>query len=234
MNIKNSKKFSEDSRIESAYVITVRNNKISEDMARRCIVSCNNIGMPIKVWEAFNGTTQGNVIAPKFLQNKEYIYWPKVPNCRMSSSQVAICYSHYSLWCHCITIDKPIVILEHDAIFLKPFLYHRFYNTIEFLGCVEQIQGEQLTPFIPPHGSIFDRRWRFLCRAHAYSIDPSIARQMIAHVVEQGFVKTLDVILRADIFPIVQQDIFAYDKAGQSINFEINDKPLGYGYTTEM
>jgi hypothetical protein len=152
----------------------------------------------------------------------------------MSSSQIAICYSHYSLWCHCITIDKPILILEHDAVMLKPYKVHRFPGCIEFLGCFEQVQGETVTPFIPPHGTIYDRRWRFLCRAHAYSIDPAIARQMIAHVIEQGFTKTLDVILRGDIFPIIQEDLYAFDNIGQSINFEQDNKQEGYGYTEEM
>lgn len=234
MTIDNSKKFSDDSQVESAYVITVRNNKISEDMAKRCIESCHNVGMPARAWEAFDGQSKVDVHAPKVLEDKEYLFWPKIPNCRMSSSQVAICYSHYSLWCHCITIDKPIVILEHDAVMLKPFTHHRFYNTIEFLGSIEQTQGHDPTPFIPPHGTIFDRRWRFLCRAHAYSIDPSIARHMVSHVIEQGFVKTLDVILRADIFPIVQQDLYAVDQAGQSINFEMDGQQEGFGYTTEM
>ena len=234
MNIDNSKKFSTDRAIESAYVITVRGNKISEDMARRCIQSCKNVNVPVKVWEAFDGQSRVDVKTPNFLKDKEYIYWPKQINCRMSSSQIAICYSHYSLWCHCITIDKPILILEHDAVMLKPYNVHKYYGCIEFLGCIEQVQGETLTPFIPPHGTIYDRRWRFLCRAHAYSIDPAIARQMVSHVIEQGFTKTLDVILRADLFSIVQEDLYAFDNVGQSINFEQDNRPEGYGYTEEM
>lgn len=234
MNLDNSKKFSTERAIVSAYVITVKGNEISEDMARRCIQSCKDMNMPVKVWEAFDGQSKVDVKAPNILKDKEYIYWPKQPNCRMSSSQIAICYSHYSLWCHCITIDKPILILEHDAVMLKPYLYHKFYNCIEFLGSVEQVQGVEVTPFIPPHGTIYDRRWRFLCRAHAYAIDPPIARQMVAYVIEQGFTKTLDVILRADVFPIIQEDLYAYDQIGESINFEQGDRQEGFGYTEEM
>ena len=234
MNLENSQKFSTEREIESTNVITVRGNKISEDMARKCIQSCRDKDMPVKVWEAFDGQSKVDVKPPDTLKSKEYIYWPKIPNCRMSSSQVAICYSHYTLWCHCITIDKPILILEHDAVMLKPYKVHKFPGCIEFLGCVEQVRGEPITPFIPPHGTIYDRRWRFLCRAHAYSIDPAIARQMVAHVIEQGFTKTLDVILRADKFPIIQEDLYAFDDIGQSINFEQDNRQEGYGYTEEM
>jgi hypothetical protein len=233
MNINNSTKFSEEREIESAYIITIRNNEISETMAKRCIDSCNSVGMPYKVWEAFDGT--GNDLKiPKKLQDKEYIYWLKQVNCRMSPTQIAVFYSHYSLWCHCITIDKPIVILEHDAVMVKPYKFHKYYNCIEFLGCEEQAAGVEITPHIPPHGTIYDRRWRFLCRAHAYAIDPSIARNMVSYVIREGIVKTLDVALRADIFGIVQNDMYAYDLRGESTIKELEGKHEGFGYTEEM
>jgi hypothetical protein len=71
MNIENSQKFSTDRAIESAYVITVRGNEISEDMARRCIQSCRDKNVPVKVWEAFDGQSRVDVKTPNFLKDKE-------------------------------------------------------------------------------------------------------------------------------------------------------------------
>jgi hypothetical protein len=48
-------------------------------------------------------------------------------------------------------------------------------------------------------------------RAHAYAIDPAIAKNLVSYVIQQGIATSLDAIMRSDIFPIVQDGIYAYD-----------------------
>jgi hypothetical protein len=216
MILKDSLLFSDNRQVESAYVITLPGNSISEELSRRCINSCQNVGQPIKVWQAFDGTNKKDVLVPYFLENQEYLRWIKQPNDKYSTSQIATFFSHLSLWSHCATIDRPIIILEHDAIMIKALKQHNFYNCIQYLGNKEYYDQNKVPIGLPPHGSIYSGHWRFICRAHAYAIDPPIARNLLSYAVREGMTKTLDVFIRCDIFAIVQDDMYAYDERGIS------------------
>jgi len=104
------------------------------------------------------------------------------------------------------------VILEHDAVMVKPYHVHRYYNNIVYLGSKEQYQQGKEVYSIPPHASDHKGLDRFICRAHAYAIDPAIAKNMVSYVIQQGITTSADAILRSDIFGIVQDGIYAYDE----------------------
>ena len=216
MILKDSLLFSDNRQVESAYVITLPGNPISEKLSERCVSSCINVGQPVKVWQAFDGTNKKDVLVPSFLEDQEYLRWIKQPNDKYSTSQIATFFSHLSLWSHCATIDRPIIILEHDAVMLKALKQHNFYNCIQYLGNKEYYEKNKVPIGLPPHGSIYSGHWRFICRAHAYAIDPPIARNLLSYAVREGMTKTLDVFIRCDIFAIVQDDMFAYDERGIS------------------
>ena len=42
------------------------------------------------------------------------------------NKRIACAQSHYMLWKKCIELDEPIMILEHDALFVKQFIYNDF------------------------------------------------------------------------------------------------------------
>lgn len=223
MNLKKYWNFSEKREVDSAYIITLKGNSESERLATRCLTSCKEVGMKGVLWEAFDGTVEGVLKTPDHLKNQVYLSWLKRPNDRLSTSQLGVFYSHYSLWAHCAYIDQPIVILEHDAVMVKPFLWHDYYNSIHFLGCKEQYENTLRVQHTPPHGSIYNGNWRFICRAHAYAIDPPIARNLLSYAVREGITKTLDVFIRSDLFAIVQDDLYAYDLRGISTICEKED-----------
>ena len=79
-----------------------------------------------------------------------------------------------------------------------------------YLGSREQKAGWQIMP-TPPHATN-GHNYHFICRAHAYSIDPAVAKNMLSHVIKYGIHESLDIMLRADIFPICQTGFFAYDE----------------------
>jgi len=218
--LKDSLCFSVDRPIESAYIITLKGNSISEEMSERCFQSCIDIDMPVRKWQAFDGTG-ADIIVPPHCQDQNYWKWIKQPNDKYSNSQIAVFFSHLSLWAHCATIDKPIVILEHDAIMVKKLIQHNYYNSIQYLGNKEYYT-KGITPIgLPPHGSIYSGMWRFICRAHAYAIDPPVARNLLSYAIREGMTKTLDVFMRCDIFSIIQDGTYAYDERGTST---INEK----------
>lgn len=199
-----------NTHVESAYIITLPGHETSEKLTQQCVASCEKVGQPYKLFHGFDGTS-GEIKVPEGLKGQAFINFLRLHNQLMTPTQIATFYSHYALWCLCVDIDQPIVILEHDAVMEKPYLFHKYYNNIVYLGsCEQKFKGAEVIS-IPPHGTDHNGLWRFLCRAHAYAIDPAVAKNMISYIIQQGITTTLDVILRADIVPIVQEGIYAYD-----------------------
>lgn len=199
-----------DLDIDKAYIIRVKNNEKSETLAARCKESCDKVNMPNEYWDAYNG--MGNeILVPPTMINHPTMKLLKIIDHYLTRGEVACALSHISLWCKCAEQDKPIVILEHDSIMIEPYLRHDVFNSICYLGGSEQSQkGWGVFP-TPPHASD-GPNYRFICRAHAYAIDPTVARSMIAHVIKYGISAPLDLMIRADIFPIHQMGLFAYDQ----------------------
>ena len=204
-----TKKFRWKTEIESAYIITIKNNSLSESMAQRCAESCVRADMPWKRWDAFDGT-KNKIIVPDHLQSQNWIRWIKVVNEALASSEVCTLLSHLSLWAHCVELDQPIVILEHDAVLLKKVLEHPAVNAIVYLGSIEQVKNNFYHNPIAIMGQL-NENYRFILRTHSYSIDPIMARRLISTILENGITQSVDVFIRSDIFCQVQFGVFAFD-----------------------
>ena len=149
--------------IENSYIIRIKGHKNSEMMAQRCLDSCFKVGQKAELWDAFDGT-QGKIIIPEHSQEKSWVSWLKLLNTTLSNPEICCFLSHFSLWCHCLNIDKPIVILEHDAVMVEKFDVHLVYNSIMYLGCIEQVEkGWGVYP-TPPHATN-GNNYHFICRA---------------------------------------------------------------------
>lgn len=193
--------------VDGAYIIRIVGNDTSERLAARAAASCQQVGQPYHLWDAYDGTGE-SLRQPSYYTDVMSMF--KVVDPYLTRSEVACALSHISLWVHCIQIDRPIVILEHDAIMVAPYKFHGVFNSIAYLGSAEQHSGGwDVTP-IPPTGSR-GRNFRFILRAHAYAIDPAVAKTLVSHVLHQGIYSSLDTLIRADLFPIHQMGLFAYD-----------------------
>lgn len=198
-----------DQNVDRAYIIRVKDHKISEAKAKRCAESCATADMPYDFWDAYDGTRDG-VKQPENLINNPIMSLIKISDHYLVKSEVCCALSHISLWAKCAVEDKPLVVLEHDAIMVKPYRQHAVFNSICYLGSREQVeQGWGVYP-TPPHASE-GPNYHFICRAHAYAIDPAVAKNMLSHVIKYGITGPLDIILRADVFPIHQMGLYAYD-----------------------
>lgn len=193
-----------------AYIIRVAGNENSESQAKRCADSCDKVGQPWEYWDAYNG-----IVNPiqKPAHHHSALNLIKITDHYLTRGEVACALSHISLWVKCIEEDQPLVILEHDSVMVQPYTQHAVYNSICYLGSHEQVkQGWQVLP-TPPHASE-GQNYHFICRAHAYAIDPAVAKNMLAHVIKFGICAPLDILVRADIFPMHQMGVFAYDEKG--------------------
>ena len=119
----------------------------------------------------------------------------KIMDQYMTRGEVACALSHISLWAKCIQQDKPLVVLEHDALMVKPFLDHPTIGTLCYLGGREQAKMNWPVYPTPPHASE-GPNYHFICRAHAYSIDPQSAKNLLAYVIKYGLTGPLDIIMR--------------------------------------
>lgn len=199
--------FSYNQDVDKAYIIRVKGNATSESQAKRCAESCEKAGQPYEFWDAYNGIE--NPIKPPE-HHGQIMNLIKVTDHYLTRGEVACALSHISLWAKCVEDDKPLVVLEHDSIMLAPYRKHTVHNSICYLGSREQVEmGWGVFP-TPPHASE-GPNYHFICRAHAYAIDPTVAKNMLAHVIKYGIVAPLDIIIRTDIFPVHQIGLFAYD-----------------------
>ena len=111
-----------------AFVITISNNTKSNAAADRCIRSAN---IPVKKFEAIT-----EMMAEKLMRElgikwnypwkgEEYDMKAGVKKTAYQTAnpfkRIGCFLSHYLLWKRCAEQDEPIMILEHDAIFIQPF-----------------------------------------------------------------------------------------------------------------
>ena len=215
--------------IEGTYVISIEGNAVSERLTQQCLASCKEVGQPnVQVFPAFDATDSkvkvqkhdlglpigelGSIKVPQFLQGQAFLNFLRLKRCNLLMTQIACFLSHYSLWCMCLDKGKPIVILEHDAVMVKPYLRHHYINNIVYLGGYEQKEGSlRSNDTIPPHASDQQGLDRFICRAHAYAIDPIMAKNLVSYAINHGIITTADAMMRYDMFGIVQEGIYAYD-----------------------
>lgn len=216
--------YSYDLAVDKAYIIRLQNNTKSKELADQCAASCTKVQMPFEFWDAYDGLGQ-EIKKPN--HHNCILDLLKITDHYLTKGEVACALSHISLWAKCVIQDKPLVVLEHDAIMLQSYLHHQVYNSICYLGGNEQaMQGWPINP-TPPHASE-GPNYHFICRAHAYAIDPAVAKNMLAHVIKYGINAPLDIMLRADIFPIHQIGLFAYDAyygSDKSANTTILNRP---------
>ena len=228
--------------IEGTYIISIQGNKVSEQLTQQCLASCEKVGQPnVNVFPAFDATGSkvkvqqhdlglpvgelGSIKVPEFLQGQAFLNFLRLKRCDLLMTQIACFLSHYSLWCMCLDKDRPIVILEHDAVMVKPFLRHNYLNNIVYLGGSEQIHGSlRDTDTIPPHASDHQGLDRFICRAHAYSIDPIMAKNLVSYAIHHGIITTADAMIRYDMFGIVQNGVYAYDNPHDQSTITLDGK----------
>ena len=236
-----------DMDVEGTYIISIQGNKLSEQLTQQCVESCQKIGQPnVNIFPAFDATDSpikiqdhklgkpigelGTIKVPEMLKGQAFINFLRLRRADLLMTQIACFLSHYSLWCMCLDKDRPIVILEHDAIMVKQYLRHNYFNNIVYLGGCEQVEGSlHANNTVPPHASDQKGLDRFICRAHAYAIDPAIAKNLVAYSIHHGIITTADAIMRCDMFGIVQNGVYAYDNPHGLSTITEDGRVAGHG-----
>jgi hypothetical protein len=114
-----------------AFVITLKDNEYSNQVADRCIQSAATFGLVVEKyigvdkkhakqlmsacglkWTWAKDNTANDICPISGLKQFPYI----AADIR---AKIGCSMSHYLLWKKCVELDEPILILEHDAVFLR-------------------------------------------------------------------------------------------------------------------
>lgn len=111
-----------------SYIITLTTNKRSVDATNRCIKSAN---IPITIFDAVDEMNAECIMREEGIvwkypwQGEQMDFKAGLRKTAYKTAQplrrVACFLSHYLLWKSCANQNQPFMILEHDAIFIKPF-----------------------------------------------------------------------------------------------------------------
>lgn len=169
-----------------AWVITIPRHEYSDSMARRCISSAAKYGIQV---EKFYGVTPDTV---QDLLDQFDLYWTWANNNQSRSvcpktgltltpyrardvrTKIACSMSHYLLWRQCADTDEPMLILEHDAVFIGEM------PDIEFEGAI-QIND--------PRGGGYRGQWhsdQIIARGIP-GVHPLIRKREIGSTIPDGF-----------------------------------------------
>ena len=118
-------------QIMKAFVITLKDNQYSNQVADRCIESAKNYGLDVDKfwgvgidtanqvmsdyglrWSWANNNTSNSVCPITGLHQFPY----RAADIR---TKIGCSMSHFLLWEKCVQLGEPILILEHDAVFLR-------------------------------------------------------------------------------------------------------------------
>ena len=124
-----------------AFVITLENNIYSNEVADRCIQSATKHGLAVKKFFGVDKSIAEQVMNDFGLEwtwanNNTTETICEKTNLRMHPYRtndlraiIGCSMSHYSLWKKCVELNEPILILEHDSVFLRELPeYIEFYG----------------------------------------------------------------------------------------------------------
>ena len=140
------------------YMIVIDEHPISQMYSRITIPSWEKHGYKVKTF---------NAVTPKDLYKKTKLEFLKKNTREFTSTEKAVWYSHFELWCKCLVNKKPMVILEHDSKLIKklPDLKKEGHKFLSFIKRDFGNGGVHLAP-----GS-------------GYYITPVIAERLISNAV---------------------------------------------------
>jgi glycosyl transferase family 25 len=179
-------------------IIRLKNNELSEQVAKDCIEQAVKFGISVEVFDAINGLDQA--------EHLEKLNVKPLGKFKKGRPGVVGCFlSHYYLWLDCVKDNEPYLILEHDGYFIKPLpenILDSFDDIIKLdSGNPYKSSYEQ---WLKDHEADASSTWVIEDReggggnhetgagwntigAYAYIIKPTAAAKIISWVKEHGF-----------------------------------------------
>jgi len=177
-------------------VIRLRGIESSESLAQECIDSGKTHGLIIYPFDGVYGEEQ---IAAK---HREFGIRPWREKMKKGRIGVKGCFlSHFSIWLHCVEIERPITVLEHDAVILRKFPTNILETFDEFLmldpynknskqyGPLHTIEHEfSIEEYFNDNSQQkYGLAHQYVMGTHGYIIKPTAAKKLIDTVRQNGY-----------------------------------------------
>lgn len=195
----------------NSYIITIRDNDVSESAAMVCEASHERVKNDFKI-ETFDAIIPDQVDNILTEKNIKWTYpWEHYTHdfntglklsaypTKDKKKRIACFLSHYLLWEKCVELNEPIIVLEHDAEWLRKFdpteVLESKYNIVGLNSPVRatrradvfNTQIEFRTDSIQPVPTVDDITIpQGLAGNSAYLIKPAGAKALIDKVHEVG------------------------------------------------
>ena len=180
-----------------SFIITLTDNQISLNFANTAVESAKKFNTELIVWPAVNGLLDGleklNRYKISKILKKSLLSRPGVLGCFLS---------HYELWNYCLEINEVILILEHDALFIRhipeniescfedilkldPFkIQDKTYHT--------KVKDSLSTPidYFYKKADGISKAGEYTLGAYCYCIKPAAAKKLIDFAINDGVLPT--------------------------------------------
>jgi glycosyl transferase family 25 len=177
-----------------AKIITLKNNELSERVAKDCIEQAAKFGISVEIFDAINGLD--------YEQHLEKLNVRPLKKFKKGKPGVYGCFlSHYYLWKECAESNEPYLVLEHDGFLIKPLpdnILDQFEDVLklesenpyspEYENRLELIKDHDLTyNIVEPYRDMNNGAGWYSVGAYAYIIKPHAAKKLITWIDENGF-----------------------------------------------
>ena len=192
-----------------AYIIAVKKFPLSIEAANRALKSCYDNDIDAEIFYGIDGLNghsfiEERNIVPNLIVNKPW-----------SAGRLGCFASHYLLWEKCISLNEPIIILEHDISILRPWPVDLDWQDVlqmdAFKSAEVQIEPAGVSEYtfkLPRLSERLGYNWYSMDGAHAYAIKPHAAQKLIEATHKDGMLAADDMISKAyvileKIIPII-------------------------------
>lgn len=195
------------------YIIRIAQEPISLELAQNAAASCQQYSLEYHYFDAVYKHNLDSVYQEHSLRVYEDPYLTGPEN-YMTSGTKGCAASHYLLWKLCLELDQTICVLEHDAVWIRPFnsdllkqswdVLHLDWRSNKVENYYDQVlrdHGTAITAWCPGWRTIIKRPFKRLKKlsisgSHSYLIRPRAAAQLLTQVDQQGILPS-DVQLNA-------------------------------------
>lgn len=180
-----------------AFVIVLKQSQLAQSISNEAVLAAEKHGVKLEVYDAVLGYDSDRLFdrygIDKFL-NYTIIDKPGHQGCFLS---------HFELWMKCVELDEPIIVLEHDGIFIRdlPDDVSDHFDEVLRLDCYqwfkegynEQVDASLDQPvnyYRRPSDYEYHSSGGYYVGAYGYIIKPRGAQKLIDHAQQRGAVCT--------------------------------------------
>lgn len=176
-----------------AKIITLKDNKLSERIAKESIEQASKFNVSVEYFEAVNGFSAEHHLVDLGIRPKK----------KMRAGALGCALSHIYLWRQCVEDNEPYLILEHDGYFIEPLpnnVLDLFEDVLKLDNCnpysesyeqdLENKLKNQLEILdIEDDSKLLGIAGQYSKGAYAYIIKPHAAAQLLEYISINGITK---------------------------------------------